>query len=208
MPEEQVDITLGVLNAVHGNSKVTQRSVAQDLGVALGLVNAYLKRCVKKGYVKVRQAPANRYAYYLTPAGFAEKSRLTAEYLSHSFTFFRNARHQCSEILESCERRHWHRIALAGTSDLAEIVVLCTAERRVDLVGVIDAAGHGEPFMGLPVVDRLDRLAPVDAVIVTDLTNPQGVYDALAGHLADERILAPGILGVVRPTDAGRGRLP
>jgi DNA-binding MarR family transcriptional regulator len=205
MPEDQSDITLGVLNAVHGNSKVTQRSVAQDLGVALGLVNAYLKRCVKKGYIKVRQAPANRYAYYLTPAGFAEKSRLTAEYLSHSFTFFRNARRQCSEILEACEGRNWHQVALAGTSDLAEIVVLCTAECPVDLVGVLDAKGRNEPFMGIPVVDTLDRLAPADAIIITDLTNPQGAYDALTGRLDEERILAPGILGIVRTTDGGKG---
>ena len=208
MPEDQIDITLGVLNAVHGNSKVTQRSVAEELGVALGLVNAYLKRCVKKGYIKVRQAPANRYAYYLTPAGFAEKSRLTAEYLSHSFTFFRNARRQCSEILEACEHRDWQRVALAGTSDLAEIVVLCTAEHRVTLVGVIDAARTDGPFMGLPVVDRAGGLGPVDAVIVTDLSNPQAVYDVLAGQVADERILTPSILCVVRADDGGKGRRP
>ena len=105
MADEQADITLGLLNAVHENSNVTQRTVATELGVALGLVNTYIKRCVKKGYIKVRQAPANRYAYYLTPAGFAEKSRLTAQYLSHSFTFFRRARQQCLEVLEQSEAR-------------------------------------------------------------------------------------------------------
>ena len=45
-----------------------------------------------KGLVKMSQVPLNRYAYYLTPQGFAEKSRLTAEYLSVSFNFFRRAR--------------------------------------------------------------------------------------------------------------------
>ena len=62
-------------------------------------VNAYLKRCVKKGLVKVSGAPARRYAYYLTPQGFAEKSRLTVEYLSSSFSFFRQAREDCSAVL-------------------------------------------------------------------------------------------------------------
>ena len=67
-------ITLGLLDAVHQNSSVSQRSLAAELGIALGLTNAYFKRCVRKGLVKVRSAPANRYAYYLTPKGFAEKA--------------------------------------------------------------------------------------------------------------------------------------
>lgn len=198
MPEEQIDITLGLLNAVHENSHVTQRSVATDLGVALGLVNTYVKRCVKKGYIKVRQVPANRYAYYLTPSGFAEKSRLTAQYLSLSFNFFRNARQQCVDILGHCGERKWRRLALAGASELAEIMILCAHDQPVTLAGVVDHATTRETFQGLPVVSLLKRLGPVDAVVVTDLGNPQAAYDALAEHLPDERILTPSLLRVVR----------
>ena len=46
------EITLGVLKAVEGNDSVTQRSLAKELGIALGLANAYLKRCAKKGLIK------------------------------------------------------------------------------------------------------------------------------------------------------------
>ena len=206
MPEEQREITLGLLNAVHENSKVTQRNVAQDLGVALGLVNAYLKRSVKKGYIKVRQAPANRYAYYLTPAGFAEKSRLTAAYLSHSFTFFRNARREGSEILRFCEKRNWLKVALAGSSDLAEIILLCAGESDVSLVGIVDTNMPDEPFMGLPVTNLLKNLGSVDAVIITDLSDPQAAFNVLSEYFPSERILAPEILGIVRDERNGRKR--
>lgn len=198
MAEEQADITLGLLNAVHENSHVTQRTVATDLGVALGLVNTYVKRCVRKGYIKVRQAPANRYAYYLTPAGFAEKSRLTAQYLSYSFTFFRNARQQCSEILEWASERNWRRLALIGASDLAEIMILCAHEYQIEIVGIVDPTAGSETFQGLPVVSVLKKLGTVDAVVVADLSDPQAAYAALAEHLPDERILTPAILRVVR----------
>ena len=86
------EIMLGLLTSVERDSGITQRKLAQDLGIALGLANAYLRRCVRKGLVKMSQVPLNRYAYYLTPQGFAEKSRLMAEYLSVSFDFFRRAR--------------------------------------------------------------------------------------------------------------------
>ena len=87
------------------NRAQSQRLLASELGIALGLVNAYLKRCIKKGLVKVRSAPARRYAYYLTPQGFAEKSRLTVEYLSYSFGFFRQAKTDCSELFKSASAR-------------------------------------------------------------------------------------------------------
>ena len=57
---------------------MTRRSLARELGIALGLANAYLKRCAKKGLIKIAQAPANRYAYYLTPQGFARKPAASA----------------------------------------------------------------------------------------------------------------------------------
>ena len=98
MNERDPQITLSVLNVVEKNSHVTQRDVAKDIGIALGLTNAYLKRCIKKGLIKVQQVPANRYAYFLTPKGFSEKSRLTAEYLSQGLKFFRAARMQLMEI--------------------------------------------------------------------------------------------------------------
>ena len=73
---EKTRIMLGLLESVERGQVQSQRRLASDLGVALGLINAYLKRCINKGLVKVSQAPARCYAYYLTPSGFAEKSHL------------------------------------------------------------------------------------------------------------------------------------
>src|SRR5271166_98646 len=114
-------IVLGLLQSVERDGAQSQRKLASELGIALGLVNAYLKRCVKKGLVKVGQAPARRYAYYLTPKGFAEKSRLTVEYLSDSFSFFRRARADCAELFAAARARGFSRVVVAGVSDLAEI---------------------------------------------------------------------------------------
>src|SRR6267142_1362184 len=79
---ENERIVRDLLASVEHDGERSQRHIAAELGIALGLVNAYLKRCVKKGLVKVHDVPARRYAYYLTPRGFAEKSRLTVHYLT------------------------------------------------------------------------------------------------------------------------------
>src|SRR3970040_2857163 len=119
--EERV---LELLGAVGKQSKVSQRHLASNMGIALGLANSYLKRCIRKGFIKVSQAPANRYLYYLTPSGFAEKSRLTAQYLSHSLSFYRKAGESCLRVFDQCEHNGWQRLLLCGISDLAEIATL------------------------------------------------------------------------------------
>lgn len=193
---DEAKITLGLLSAVEANSAVTQRRVASELGIALGLANAYLKRCVRKGFVKVKQVPTNRYAYYLTPKGFAEKSRLTAEYLAISFNFFRSARDQCAALLGECGHRGWDRVALAGVSDLAEITVLCSPGAEVQIVGIVDPNAKEDNFAGLKVIDSLQALDGIDALIVTDFRNAQATYDRLSALFPTERILTPSLLNV------------
>ena len=85
-------ILLGLLESVERDGAKSQRRLASELDIALGLVNAYIKRCINKGLVKVSQAPAGRIRLLPDAHGFAEKSRLTVEYLSYSFSFFRQAR--------------------------------------------------------------------------------------------------------------------
>ncbi|MGB1548047.1 MAG: winged helix-turn-helix transcriptional regulator, partial [Alphaproteobacteria bacterium] len=109
---ETTSTTLELLASVEANRHVSQRTLATRLGIAVGLANGYLRRCVRKGWVKMSKAPARRYAYYLTPKGFAEKSRLTAEYLTISFDFFRNARTECLRAFRAAEARDWRRVVL------------------------------------------------------------------------------------------------
>src|ERR1700758_3541786 len=148
---EDERIVLNLLNSVDDGAQ-SQRRIAEDLGIALGLVNAYLKRCVKKGLVKVSEAPARRYAYYLTPQGFAEKSRLTVQYLSNSFSFFRLAKADCARVFEAAKVSGFNRLVLAGKSDLAEIAILCAVEAAVTVVAVVDPRSDDTQFVGVKVV--------------------------------------------------------
>lgn len=169
--EDSDRIMLGLLNSVEQNGARSQRHFAAELGIALGLVNAYLNRCIKKGLVKASQAPARRYAYYLTPQGFAEKSRLTVSYLSSSFGFFRKAKADCVHVFELAQQRQLKRLALIGVSDLAEITAICAIESDIALTCVIDQSSKLDRFVGLHVVKDFDCIdGQIDGVIVTALT--------------------------------------
>src|SRR5262245_47474256 len=202
---EQTRIVLGLLEYVGRGGEQSQRRLASELGVALGLANAYLKRCVKKGLVKVRQAPARRYAYYLTPRGFAEKSRLTLEFMSHSFALFRRAKADCTAALESARGRGYARIALLGASDLAEIAAICALDGGFTIAAVVDAGVDAERFAGAPVVRSLEALAPPpDAVLVTDMQSAAVTLQQAVAAFGADRVLVPSLLGV-QPGDPARG---
>ena len=190
-------IVLGLLESVERDGAQSQRKLASDLGIALGLVNAYLKRCVKKGLLKIGQAPARRYAYYLTPHGFAEKSRLTVEYLSSSFSFFRRAREDCSSVLKAARARGWNRIALIGVSDLAEIATICALEQDITIVAVVDAKARMDRFVGAPVVPSIETVpGDFDALVVTDLQATRESVKAALNAIGVERVFVPALLGL------------
>jgi DNA-binding MarR family transcriptional regulator len=205
-PNSESAVTLGLLTAVEENSAITQRGAAQELGIALGLTNSYLKRCVKKGLIKIQQAPANRYAYYLTSSGLAEKGRLTAEFLSQGFQFFRLARTQCEDIFRLCEKRGWRRVGLHGLTDLAEIAVLCAVNFEVEIVGIIDDASSLETYAEKVVVRDLADLNDFDAILITDLGNPQASYDKMSQAVSVGRVLAPDILKISQTGESARGK--
>jgi hypothetical protein len=198
---------LNVLSAVERDSHLTQRRLSRDLGIALGLANAYLRRCIGKGLVKVSEVPLNRYAYYLTPQGFAEKSRLTVEYLTWSFEFFRRARKQCSELLALCAGTGGGRIVLFGTGDLAEVALLSAGEADIEVLCVVDPRALQSRCGGRPVVADIAAAEALcgergfDAVMVTDLRDPHRTYQsvlaiAAARSFPPERILVPDLLQV------------
>jgi DNA-binding MarR family transcriptional regulator len=188
---------VGLLTSVEREAPISQRKLASELGLAVGLVNTYIKRCVKKGLIKVREVPPRRYTYYLTPQGFAEKSRLTAEYLSWSLTFFRRARADCADVIDVARTRGWASIGLVGSSDLAEIAILSAAEQGMAVAGIVDAGASRTNVMGVAVVVRMDALTPApDGWFITAIENAQALHDAVVAAHGAGKVLTPALLNV------------
>jgi DNA-binding MarR family transcriptional regulator len=162
---------LRLLEAIEQESTVTQRGLALRLGIALGLTNLYLKRLIRKGYVKCVTVAPNRLVYMVTPRGLARKARLTFEFMKYSLDFYRDARqHIRQSLAEMVETRN--RIAIFGTGDVAELVYLLVKQMGLEPVAVFDDAGDSR-FLGYAVrpVNEHDASA-YDVLIVTVLERP------------------------------------
>ena len=92
----QEEIQFEVLRRLHQTPKVSQRTLSKDLGVGLGTINFCFQALVEKGLVKMQNFSQSksklRYAYLLTPAGVAAKSKLTAEFLSRKVAEYESLR--------------------------------------------------------------------------------------------------------------------
>jgi DNA-binding MarR family transcriptional regulator len=194
--EKEEKLTLELLNAIDQRSDLSQRHLARQMGIALGLTNSYLKRCARKGLVKVSEAPANRYLYYLTPKGFAEKARLTGIYLSNSLAFYRRAGDSCSVIFEWCKKNSLERILLCGASELAEIALIRAMDTKISITGIYDPESSLDQLISKPVWTGLAAAGDFDVCMLTNLNSPYEFYKSLISEIGQDRVLCPDVLGI------------
>ena len=194
--EKEDSLTLSILTAIEKKDDVTQRHLANDLGVALGLANSYLKRCAKKGLIKIKQAPANRYLYYLTPKGFSEKSRLSAKYLSVSFDFYRKASNSFRSLYRECMAANASRILLCGFSEFTEIAFIRAQEFDVELVGIWDPNLRVSKKLGLPVWTEIEQVPMHDACFITGLGDTAEMIRTIEYLDNTGRLFVPDIPGL------------
>lgn len=174
----QQERNLEILTAIGGEAPVTQRVLAEQLGVALGLANLCLKRLASKGFIKIVEFPKKpaarkRLRYVLTPKGMAEKSRLSYEYMAYSLRLFRRTRGHLRETMAGFHQGGMKRLALCGVGEAAELAYLTLREFGLEPIGVFDLAPGGQ-FLGFPVRALAD-LNPeeVDGVIVATFYRPE-----------------------------------
>jgi len=130
--------SLQILNELSDNDSLTQRELSLRLDIALGLVNSYIKNLIAKGFITVKSIPTRRYAYFLTPKGFAEKTRLTYHLLQDYTRIYREARSGFKELFSELRNNGAKRVAFAGADEVAEIAYITLQEMEMELSGVVD----------------------------------------------------------------------
>ena len=182
-PESGQYRSLQILDELSNNDALTQRDLSQRLGIALGLVNSYIKNLVAKGFITVRNIPSKRFAYYLTPKGFAEKSRLAYDLLQDYTRIYREAKNNYRQLFFELERGGVKRIVFAGADEVADFAYITLQDTKLELVGVVDTDKVGEMFFGR-------KIAPVsglksmeyDSIVITSYLNRDKVYEALTNN--------------------------
>ena len=191
---------LEVLEAVARGDQLTQRGLAAHLGVALGLTNLYVKRLVRKGFIKCVNVQSNRLLYLITPRGIAQKSRLTYEYMQYSLHLYRQIRRHLRIVLEPLGQSG-QTVAIYGSGEAAELAYLALRDAGLEPATIFDGGSAGR-FLGMNVRDvrEQDQVA-YDLMIVATLDPPGAlVRQLVAAGIAPEKLIT------LRPIDRPRVR--
>lgn len=140
--------SLQILDELSNNDALTQRDLSSRLGIALGLVNSYIKNLMSKGFITVKAIPPKRYAYYLTPKGFAEKTRLAYDLLADYTRIYREAKNNYRKLFHELERAGVKHVVFAGADEVAEIAYITLQETNLELKDIVDSEKTGEKFFG------------------------------------------------------------
>lgn len=189
---------LELLTTLAEGHPVSQRALAQRLGIALGLANLYVKRLTRKGYIKITTIPPNRIKYLLTPQGFAQKSRLTYEYMRYSLRLYRQARQNLRQALTPLLHEGVKRIAIYGTGEAAELAYLTLKELGLEPAAILDGPGGGR-FLDQRVLEVQDA-SPLDydRIVVATLDPPDQLLAELERRgFPQDRLIA------LRPRTSG-----
>jgi len=174
--------SLQLLEEIDNNHSPSQRDLAQKLNISLGLVNSFIKRLATKGYVKITTIPRNRVKYILTPKGFAEKSRLTYEFIQYSFHFYKRAIRDIEGLLNDFQKKGVKKVVFYGANDLAEIAFISLRGTDIQLIGVADEEKQGKDFLGFTVKSITElKKAGFDRIIVTTIDSKDAQLDKLLG---------------------------
>jgi DNA-binding MarR family transcriptional regulator len=169
-----------LLSEISGEEQLSQRELAGRLGIALGLVNSYLKNLVSKGFVRVKNFPKNRYAYLLTPTGFAEKSRLAYQHLSYFSGLYTVARQDYLKLFRKLAAEGVKGVAFCGIDEVAEIAYLSLKETGMELEVAMDAEAAGRRFMDRPVVSpAMGLLSGNHRIVITSLKRGEALREEL-----------------------------
>ena len=99
---------LKVLRLLEENPDMTQRKVAESLGVSVGAANYCLKALVEKGWVKLENFQRNpnklAYLYLLTPRGVAAKAQLTTRFLKYKLKEYELLKAEIEELRSEVDR--------------------------------------------------------------------------------------------------------
>ncbi|MBW1697375.1 MAG: winged helix-turn-helix transcriptional regulator [Deltaproteobacteria bacterium] len=154
--------TLKILEQIDKDHPPSQRDLANELNISLGLVNSFIKRLANKGYFKMVNIQKNRVKYLITPKGMAEKTRLTYEFIKLSYKFYNGARQKLRELYKNLEAEGCSRVVFYGAGDLAEIAYI---------------SRHGTSIKIL-APDKLHSLS-YDKILITTVDSVEHVYKNL-----------------------------
>ena len=154
-------------------NKLTQRAVAADFEIAIGIVYSSTERFV----LKVKDVLSSRYGYYPKPQGFLAKSQSVSKHIANLVDSFEEVRRDAGAIAKKVSRSKHRTVGCIGTDGILEIyqMVFQSQYKKIRFVG--DVFGHCENQHYKSVSEvPLVLMDEIDYLVVTKTKRPHKAF--------------------------------
>jgi DNA-binding MarR family transcriptional regulator len=168
---------LQLLEEIEHNPKVSQRELSHKFGIALGVTNACIKRMARRGLIRLKGFPPRRLAYYLTPKGFSEKTKLALHFFSYNIHHYTQLKKKISKKFLEMQNIGVKRVAFYGVGDEMEVAFITLQGLNIKLVGIVDdEKNFGKKLLGHKIIgpEEVNNLN-LDAILITSMKD-QNLY--------------------------------
>ncbi len=182
---------LRVLEEVDSSPDLSQRQLARRLGIALGVANLLVRSLASRGYIKVTHLSWRRWVYVVTPKGMRRKLHLTIAYVDRFFDHYRRVRLLLREDIGDLMLNKESRVAIVGTTELAELAYLALRDLGVDEIEVFERNPKRQDFLGMRV-QELGSIEPGEfaKVVIAVPNDADGSRNELyASGVSDSQVL-------------------
>jgi len=181
-----------ILDLIEKNKDITQREIANQIGVAVSMVNSYVDEYEKKGLIKRKYISTKTVEYFVTKRGIERRKVLNISYLNDSLNVYKSANENIVVFLNQIINRGFKRILLYGAGEVAEIILQSiTIDRDVDIdiLGIIDddLVKQNTSLVNTHIIP-IESVFNIehDGVLISSYTNRKVIMDKLLNHNYDK----------------------
>ena len=182
---------LKILGSLKREPVKTQRDLAAELDISLGMANKYTKQLVQKGYLRVVTIARNRKKYIVTTKGLEEKNKLTGQYLLNAVDLYKEIRSKMQILFEKLSNEGKKRIFIIGANELTEIAIISIRESKLKLAGVIDDERADTKILDVSVKNNvhLNQALKDDALIITNERCKAKMMETVKDYISIDSII-------------------
>jgi DNA-binding MarR family transcriptional regulator len=188
-PQEMRELNL--LQELEKNPIISQRELSHKFGIALGVTNACLRRMARRGWIRIMSLDHRKIGYYLTPKGFAEKTKLSLHLISWTVQHYSALKDIIGKKFLEMQNDGIERVVFYGVSDEMEVAYVSLQGVNLQLVGIVEDEEkmNRKHIFGfeLTEVNQVETLKP-DAVLITSLIGQDAKKEKLRKFLDFQRV--------------------
>ena len=174
-----------ILDLIEKNKNITQREIAETVGVAVSMVNAYLDDYEKKKFIRRRYITTKTIEYYVTKSGVERIRLLSIGYLNHSLKIYNSAKENISGFLSEVIENGFYNILLYGAGEVAEILlqtIILSKGISPNVIGIIDddQLKHNSSLLDTKILpfEMIDKIEH-DGILISSYTNKSAIMKKL-----------------------------